>query len=175
MQTLPDPASAAEAMDQILSRLSYLAAADPTALAVQVQAECLQGFEQADAICTAARAWYLAAFTAGQGYSADADYSPKSWLIHRTKVTKGAARGHVGWARRTVTHPQVMAALAEGTVLTESMARTVCRWTGKLPEACWDTADDILVTAARSGAREEDLAALAAEIYARSLPDGEDD
>ena len=103
MQTLPDPASAAEAMDQVLSGLSRLAAMNPTALAVQVQAECLQGFEQAEAICTAARAWYLAAFKAGQGYSADADYSPTSWLIHRTRVTKGAARGHLGWSGRTVT------------------------------------------------------------------------
>jgi hypothetical protein len=66
VQTLPDPASAAEAMDQILSRLRYLAATDPTAMAAQAQAECLQGFEQAGAICTAARARYLAAFTAGQ-------------------------------------------------------------------------------------------------------------
>ena len=148
MQTLPDPASAAEAMDQVLSRLRYLAAADPTALAVQAQAECLQGFEQADAICTAARAWYLAAFTAGQGYSADADYSPASWLIHRTKVTKGAARGHLGWAGRAGTHPQILAALAEGTVVSESVARTICQWTGKLPEACRPAADEILIAAA---------------------------
>ena len=175
MQTLPDPASAAEAMDQILSRLRYLAATDPTALAAQAQAECLQGFEQADAICTAARAWYLAAFTAGQGYSADADYSPASWLIHRTKVTKGAARGHLGWAGRTGTHPQILAALAEGTVVTESMARTICQWTGKLPAECRPAADEILIAAAEAGARQEDLAALAAEIYARSLPEGEDD
>ena len=175
MQTLPDPASAAEAMDQVLSGLSCLAATDPTALAVQVQAECLQGFEQAEAICTAARAWYLAAFTAGQGYSADADYSPTSWLIHRTRVTKGAARGHLGWAGRTVTHPQILAALAEGTVLSESMARTICQWTDKLPEACRPAADEILIAAARAGARQEDLAALAAEIYARSLSDCEDD
>ena len=175
MQTLPDPASAAEAMDQILSRLRYLAATDPTALAAQAQAECLQGFEQADAICTAARAWYLAAFTAGQGYSADADYSPTSWLIHRTKVTKGAARGHLGWAGRTGTHPQILAALAEGTVVSESMARTICQWTGKLPAECRPAADEILIAAAEAGARQEDLAALAAEIYARSLPEGEDD
>jgi hypothetical protein len=125
VQTLPVPASAAEAMDQVLSRLSYLAATDPAALTAQAQAECLQGFEQAEAICTAARAWYLGAFTAGQGYSADADYSPASWLVHRTKVTKGAARGHLGWAGRPVSHPQVLAALAEGTVLTESMARII--------------------------------------------------
>jgi hypothetical protein len=175
VQALPVPASAAEAMDQVLSRLSYLAATDPAALTAQAQAECLQGFEQAEAICTAARAWYLGAFTTGQGYSADADYSPTSWLIHRTKVTKGAARGHLGWAGRTVTHPQVLAALAEGTVLTESMARTICQWTGKLPEACRPAADEILIAAARAGARQEDLAGLAAEIYARSLPEDHDD
>ncbi|HWN59915.1 MAG TPA: DUF222 domain-containing protein, partial [Streptosporangiaceae bacterium] len=175
MQTLPDPASAAEAMDQVLSRLRYLATTDPTAMAAQAQAECLQAFEQADAISTAARAQILGAFTAGQGYSADADYSATSWLIHRTKVTKGAARGHLGWARRTATHPQILAALAEGTVLSESMARTICQWTGKLPEACRPAADEILIAAARAGARQEDLAGLAAEIYARSLPDSGDD
>jgi hypothetical protein len=87
VQTLPDPASAAEAMDQVLSGLRYLATTDPTALAAQVQAECLRGFEQAEAICTAARAWYLAAFSTGQGYSDDADYSATSWLMHRTRVT----------------------------------------------------------------------------------------
>jgi hypothetical protein len=92
----PAPASAAEAMDLVLTGLSYLAAADPTAPAAQTQAECLRGLEQADSIATAARAWMLAAFTNGQGYCADADYGPASWLIHRTGVTRGAARGHLG-------------------------------------------------------------------------------
>ncbi|HTX25821.1 MAG TPA: DUF222 domain-containing protein, partial [Streptosporangiaceae bacterium] len=105
-----------------------------------------------------------------QGYSADAQYGAVPWLMFRTGVTKGAARGHVGWARRAAAHPEVTAALAEGTVLSESMARTICRWTGRLPEECRPSADAILVAAARAGAREEDLAALAAEIYARSLP-----
>jgi Domain of unknown function (DUF222) len=159
----------------VLAGLRYLAAADPTALAAQAQAECLQSLEQADAIATAARARILAAFTAGQGYADDADYSPTSWLIHRTKVTKGAARGHLGWARRVLAHPLVVMALAEGTVLTESMARVVCEWTDKLPASCRETADEILVTAARHGAHQDDLAALAAEIYARSLSDQQDD
>ena len=175
MQPLPVPASAAEAMDQILSRLRYLAAADPTALAAQAQAECLQAFEQADAISTAARAQILGAFTASHGYAADADYSATAWLIHRTKVTKGAARGHLGWARRAVTHPQILAALAEGTVLSESMARTICQWTDKLPAECRPAADEILIAAARAGVRQDDLAALAAEIYARSLPEHDDE
>jgi len=169
------PASTKEALEMVLDGLGYLAAADPTALAAEAQAECLQVLEQADAIKTAARAWFLGAFTAGQGYAADADYSATAWLIHRTKVTKGAARGHLGWARRVQAHPQVALALAEGTVLTESMARTICGWTDKLPRECRAAADEILLTAARSGARKEDLAGLAAEIYARSLPEDEDD
>ncbi len=165
------PASTKEALEMVLDGLGYLAASDPTALAAEAQAECLQVLEQADAIKTAARAWFLGAFTAGQGYAEDADYSPTAWLIHRTKVTKGAARGHLGWARRAVAHPQVVAALAEGTVLTESMARIICGWTDKLPRECREAADDILIAAAKGGARKGDLASLAAEIYARSLPD----
>ena len=175
MSTVPAPASTAEAVDMVLAGLSYLAAADPTVLAAQAQAECLQTLEQADAIATAARARILAAFTAGQGYAADADCSPAAWLIHRTKVTKGAARGHLGWARRAAAHPQVLAALAGETVLTESMARLICGWTDRLPASCRERADDILLVAARAGARIEDLAALAAEIYARSLPEDQED
>ena len=169
------PASTAEAMDMVLAGLSYLAAADPTTLAAAAQAECLQAFEQAGAISTAARAWFLSAFTSGQGYCQDADYSPTAWLIHHTKVTKGAALGLLGWSRRVMAHPQVALALAEGTAVTESMARIICGWTGKLPRECRPAADDILIAAARAGARKEDLAALAAEIYARSLPEDTDD
>ena len=55
-------------------------------------------------------------------------------------------------------------------MVTESMARIICGWTDKLPRECRPAADDILIAAARAGARKEDLAALAAEIYARSLP-----
>jgi hypothetical protein len=169
------PASAAEAVEMFLDGLGYIAAMDPTALAAEAQAQCLRALEHGDSISTAARARILAVFTAGQGYSADADYSPTSWLIHRTQVTKGAARGHLRWARRAVTHPQVVAALAEGTVLSESMARTVCGWTDKLPAGCRETADEILIAAARAGAHKQDLAALAAEIYARSLPEDDGD
>src|SRR5580692_7187833 len=160
-----------EAMAMVRAGLVYLAAADPAAMTPQAQAEYLRAQEQHDAISTATRARILAAFTAGRGYSADADYSPASWLIHRTKVTKGTARAHLAWAGRAVHHPQVVAALAEGTILTESMARTICSWTDKLPPRCRPAADDILIGAAQAGGRQEDLAALAAEIYTRSLPE----
>src|SRR6204780_5058750 len=158
-----------------LDGLGHLAALDPTALSAEAQAKCLRALEQGGAMSTAARARILAAFTTGRGYCDDADYSPTSWLIHRTRITKGEARGHVRWSRRTLTHPQVLARLAEGIVLSESMALTICGWTDKLPAGCRQTADEILIAAARAGARKEALAGLAAEIYARSLPQSEDD
>src|ERR1700733_11763643 len=162
-------------MAMVLTGLRHLAAAEPTALAAAAQAECLQSLEQAEAILTAARAWHLGAFTASQGYSADADYSATSWLIHRTRVTRGAARGYPGWARRADTHPQVLKALAEGTVVSESMARVICQWTDKLPQACRPDADESLLPPPHAGGHQEDIAALAAEIYARSLSEDHDE
>ena len=41
-----------------------------------------------------------------------------------------------------------------------NISRLVCGWTDKLPADCRDAADEILVTAARAGACQEDLAVL---------------
>ena len=167
------PASASEAMEMVRAGLGYLAAADATAMAAETQAYCLQMLEQANSVSTAARTSVLAAFTAGQGYCADADYSPRAWLINRTRVTKGAAMAYTAWVRRAAAHPGVAAALAAGE-MPESYARTICTWTDKLPEDCREDADEILLTAAGTGMDLPDLAGLAGEIYARSLP-GEPD
>ena len=83
------PASAREAMDMVQAGLSYLAAADAAQLAAETQAECLRGLERAEAVLTAGRASVLSAFTVGKGYSADADYSARAWLMHRTGITRG--------------------------------------------------------------------------------------
>jgi hypothetical protein len=170
------PASASEAMEMVHAGLGYLAAADATAMAAETQARCLRMLEQAHSMGTAARTSILAAFTCGQGYSADADYSPRAWLIHRTQVTKGAAVAHTAWVRRAAAHPEIAAALAAGQI-SESFARTICQWTDKLPEDCREIADAILLAAAMGGADLRDLAGLAGEIYARSPedPDGDKD
>ena len=149
MSTLP--ASASEAMDMVRAGLGYLAAADATAMAAETQARCLRMLEQANSMGTAARASILAAFTAGQGYSADADYSPRAWLINRTRVTKGTAVAYTAWVRRAAGHPEVAAVLAAGEI-SESFARTICTWTDKLPEDCRQDADAILLGAAAGGA-----------------------
>ena len=153
--------------------LRFLAAADATQMPVQTQAECLQALEQVTAMGTAARTSILAAFTSGQGYCADADYSPRAWLVNRTRVTRAAAVGYTAWVGRAAGHPRVAAVLAAGE-MSESYARAICGWTGKLPADCRPDADAILVAAAGAGMDLRDLAALAAEIYARSLPGAPD-
>jgi hypothetical protein len=173
MNPVPAFPSVADAMAAVQAGLRFVAAADATRMSAQAQAECLQMMERANAIVTAARASVLSAFTSGQGYSADADYSPRAWLIHKTRVTKVVAVAHTAWAKRMVTHPRVMAALAAED-LSESYGRTICQWTDKLPEDCRPAADAILLSAAKAGMDLRDLAGLAAEMYQRSrhdLPD----
>jgi Domain of unknown function (DUF222) len=167
------PASASEALDMVRAGLGFLAAADPTQLPDEIQALILRELEQDEAVLTAARAWSLAAFTAGQGYCADADYSPRAWLMHRTGITRGAAAAHTAWAQRTRGHRLVLAAMA-ARAISESYARTICRWTDKLPGESREAADDILLAAARAGMGLRDLAELAGEMYQRSRPDQPD-
>ena len=65
MSTAPAFASVREALDMVRAGLGYLAAADAAQLPAATQAECLRELEQTDAVATAARASFLAAFTAG--------------------------------------------------------------------------------------------------------------
>ena len=121
----------------------------------------------ANSVSTAARTSILGAFAAGQGPSADADYSPRAWLIYKTGVTRGAAVAYTTWVKRAAGHPQVAAALAAGEI-SESVARTLCLWTDKLRGDRREEADKILADAAVSGLGLADLAGLFAEMYERS-------
>ena len=167
MSSTPAFASTSQALDMLVAAMAYLAAADATQMPVAAQAQCLQVLEKADAIGTAARASITGAFTASQGYHEDACYSAKSWLIHQTRITRGAAAGHLGWTQRAADHPRVHAALAAGQI-SASLARVTCDWTGKLPEKDRDKADQILLDAARGGADQRDLNRLGAEMYEKS-------
>ncbi|MGH3254603.1 MAG: hypothetical protein ACRDOU_04215 [Streptosporangiaceae bacterium] len=177
MTASPEYASRAEAAAAVRAGLGYLATLDPTQLPAGEQAELLKLLEQAHALETAARTGVLGGFTTTQGYHHDGDHSPRTWLINHTGITKAAATARTDWVKRADAHPRVIAALAARD-LSESFGRKICDWTGHLPKDCQDSADAILVAAARSGATLQDLASLAAEIYARSRPpdpDGPDD
>ena len=106
------PGSADEALEMLQSAMRYLAAADATAMTAEEQARCLRVLERATSAGTAARTCVLGAFASAQGPGADAEYSPRAWLIHKTGVTKGPGDGlyRVGAAGRrerslTVTAP----------------------------------------------------------------------
>ena len=177
MSSAMSPGSVDEALEMLQSAMGYLAAADATAMAAEEQARCLRVLERATAVGTAARTSVLCAFTAAQGYSADADYSPRAWLIHKTGVTKATAVAYTAWTRRAAGHRQVFAALTAGE-LSESYGRTICQWTDKLPEDCRPAADAILLSAARAGMDLRELGGLFAEMYERArseLPDEDPD
>ena len=68
------------------------------------------------------------------------------------------------------------AALAEGWVITKSEALQLARWTRAIPEEYRAEAEELLVAAARAGVDLRGLAAICAEIRARTAePDPDDD
>ncbi|HEY7144462.1 MAG TPA: DUF222 domain-containing protein [Streptosporangiaceae bacterium] len=167
------PDSAAAAARAARASLGWLAAADPADLTTIEQADCLRALEQAESMLTAARARILAAFRARDGYHDDGHRSARTWLAWQTRVTPGAAAGAVAWTRRLADHPALTEALASGE-LSASWARQLTAWTDQLPVAARPAADQILVTAARSGVDLAGLGELAAEIRARTAtPDSD--
>jgi Domain of unknown function (DUF222) len=116
----------------------------------------------------------LAAFTARDGHEDDGHGSARTWLSWQTRVTRAAAAGSVGWARRLAAHRVIACALAEGQ-LSVSWAREVCGWTDRLPEDHRDDADAILTAAAAGGAALADLAGLAEQMYQRTRTGPDDD
>jgi len=169
------PVSLADALAMRRAGDLYLAAADPTEYTAAEQADALIQMEQGNAIATVAQAWFLDAFICAQGPAADGDGSGRVWVLRKTGVTPGCAAGRVGWSRRVRAHPLVAAALAEGGRVSESIGKAIADYTGKLPAADWDAADAILLGVARAGARHDDIARLAAQMYERSRSGTPDD
>jgi len=169
------PASVTEALAMLDHALDHLATADATSLPGDLQAVALRALERAQSKHTVARARILAAFASQATFEDDGHGSARTWLKWQTRIATGAAAGAVGWMRRLSAHPVIAEALASGD-LSESWARQLCEWTGRLPEGSRGDADEILVGAARTGADLAGLAGLAREIHERTHQDvsGED-
>ncbi len=171
------PSSAADAMAMAQAGLAFLASADAGSLPTVAQADCLRALERAGAMHTAARARVLSAFADRRGFEDDGQGSAAAWLRWQARITRGAAAGAVGWARRLAAHRAVGDALAAGQ-LSASWAREICGWSDRLPADRRADADEVLLGAAAGGAELADLAGLAEEMYRRCAPpdcDGADD
>ena len=178
MCTAAVPSSAGEALRLLPSLLAVLAAADPAGQPAEAVAETLRLLEQADAVGAAVRGRHLQAFDAQDGHLADGQRTTRTWLVHSTRVTRGQAAEHKAVQALAEGHPVLLAALAEGHVLTKSEALQLAKWTRAIPGEYRARAEEILVGAARGGADLRTLAAICAEIRYRTAspdPDGHND
>ena len=111
----------------------------------------LARLQRAQAQLTAVNAAVLAAFTAQSGYEPDGHRSAMAWLVNRTKMSRGAAAGAVGWQRRLARHGVIAAAMATRNI-SESWGKDIATWTDPLE-------------AAVAGVPLEDLRVLARSIW----------
>ena len=133
------------------SALGFLAAAAAAEMPGGAVAECLRALERADAVEAAARGRLLEVFDAQDGHLADGQRTTRTWLVHTTRVTKGQAGEYQAIQALARGHQILLAALAEGHVLTKSVALQLARWTRAIPEEYRGEAEEILVAAARAG------------------------
>src|SRR5580693_7557435 len=170
------PATAAEALGMLESALGFLAAQDAAGLPAGAAAGQLRALERADAVGSAIRARLLQVFDAQDGHLADGQRTTRTWLVHSLRVTKGQAGEYQATQALASGHHVLHAALAEGWVLTKSEALQLAKWTRAIPEECRAEAEELLVAAARAGVDLRGLAAICAEIRARTArPDPDDD
>ena len=127
------PANSDEALDMLESAMGFLAGVDPTSLPDAKLARSLQVLERTDAMEAAARGRLLAAFDAQDGHLADGQRTTRTWLVHTTRVTKGQAGEYQAIQALARGHQVLLAALAEGYVLTKSVALQLARWTRPIP------------------------------------------
>jgi hypothetical protein len=123
----------------------------------------------------AVRGGLLEALDSGDGQVADGQRTIRTWLVHSTRVTRGQADEHTAVQALARSHPVLRAALAEGWVLTKSVALLLARWTRPIPAQYRAAAEEIVVAAARAGADLRALAAICAEIRSRTAPPDPDD
>ena len=175
MCTAAVPPNASQALEMLQTLLGVLAGQDAADLPDEVLAESLRALERVDAVEAALRGRYLEAFDARDGHVADGQRTARTWLVHSTRVTKGQAAEHKAVQVLARRHRVLADALAEGNVLTKSVALRVARWTRRIPVEFRGPAEEIVVAAARAGADEQALAAICAEILYRTAPPDPDD
>jgi hypothetical protein len=168
--------STGEAIGIMKDAARYLAGLSYPDLPAQTLADLLAGMEHVDAAQAAIRGRAGQVFTGTQAHIEWGQKNLGGWYKNETKVTKPAADAHKAWSRRLAEHPVMIDALAQLDVISESWARQVTAWTGKLPAEYVRQADEIMVEAARNDVDIAGLARIAAELGALlAEPDKDND
>ena len=174
MCTAEHPLTTSEKFALVESLLAELAGEDAVGRPVAALAGQLRALERVDAAGAVLRGRLLHAFDAQQGSVADGQRTTRTWLVNCLRVTKGQAGEYKAIQALAAKHGPLLAGLRDR-VLTKSAALLLARWTRAIPEEFRAEAEDILVTAARAGIDLRALAAICAEIRARTVgPDPDD-
>src|SRR5580692_6474871 len=175
MSTMLVPANMDDAMKMLEAALGmqqcvlrFLAGEDAAGLPAQAVADQLRALERTDSVGSALRGRLLEVFDAQDGHLADGQRTTRTWLIHSLRVNRGQGAEYLAVQALARSHHVLHAALAEGWALTTSEALQLAKWTQAIPEECRAEAEEILVAAARAGVDLRGLAAICAEIRART-------
>jgi len=163
--------SASDKFALVESLLAELAGEDAAGQPVALLAEGLRALERIDAVGAALRGRLLQAFDAQEGSICDGQRNTRTWLVNCLQVTKGQTVEYKALQALAAKHEPLLAALLDR-VLTKSAALQVARWTKAIPAEYRAEGEEIVVTAARTGADLRSLAAICAEI--RELTAGPD-
>jgi Domain of unknown function (DUF222) len=169
MSTGTSQASAGELLDILETTAGLLADLDAAELPTVVLGDSLAGMERLDAVLAAARSGLLAAFDAKDGHLADGQRTLRTWAVNVLGVTKGQAAEYLGLRGLARDHQVLRAGLRDKAV-PKSLALQLARWTRTIPAEFRPKAEEILVMAARAGARLRELAAIYAEIRSHTAP-----
>ena len=183
MSTMMVPANMDDAMKMLDVALGmqqcvlrFLAGEDAAGLPAGAVADQLRALERTDAVGAALRGRLLEVFDTQDGHLADGQRTTRAWLVHSLRVTRGQAGEYQAVQALARSHQVLHAALAEGWVITTSEALQLARWTRAIPGQYRAEAEELLVAAARAGVDLRGLAAICAEIRARTArPDPDDD
>jgi hypothetical protein len=152
----------------------YLAGLDAAGMPAEALAGYLRRMERAGATGAAVRGRVLAAFDAKDGHLGDGQRATRAWLVHSLRVTRGQAAEYPAIQALAREHRPLAAALAEGDVITMSVALQLAQWTRPIPAEFRAQAEEIVVAAARAGATVRALGQIVAEIRYRTAPPGPD-
>jgi hypothetical protein len=117
----------------------------------------------------------LLAFGAKDGHLADGHRTVRTWAVHVVRVARGQAAHYLA-LRAVARDHQVLRAGLRAKVITKFLALRLATWTRHIPEEFRAHPEEILIAAARAEANALALAAIDAEIRARSAgPDDDPD
>jgi hypothetical protein len=156
----------AEALRAGIAFADYLSSCDVGGLAPAALGEALVSLGEIQSKLAVASAEFLFRFDAQDAHDADGYASSSAWLAAKAGLSKRDAKAAVKRMRLIAKHPLLARGMTAGEI-SDSWAREIVSWLGRLPEELRDGTEEILAEAAAAGASLEDLATIVAAALAQ--------